>query len=78
MRTVCVYSRRGCHLCERLIEELLPMLAGRGDLEVRDVDTNIDWRARFGERVPVVTVNGRIVCEARLDRHAVEKALSTA
>lgn len=78
MRTVCVYSRRGCHLCECLIEELLPLLAGRGHLEVRDVDTNVDWRDRFGERVPVVTVDDGIVCEARLDRHAVEKALSAA
>lgn len=78
MRAVRVYSRPGCHLCEHLIEELIPLLAGRGELEVCDVDTNRDWRDRFGERVPVVTVDDRIVCEARLDRSAVEKALSVA
>lgn len=78
MRTVLVYSRPGCHLCECLIEELLPLLAGRGDLEVRDVDSNGAWRDRFGSRVPVLTIDDRIVCEARLDREAVEKALSSA
>jgi hypothetical protein len=76
MRAVCVYSRPGCHLCECLIEELLPLLAGRGELEVRDVDTNGDWLERFGRRVPVVTIDDRIVCEARLDRQAVLRALS--
>ena len=78
MRTVRLYSRPGCHLCECLIEELLPLLAGRGELEVRDVDSHGAWRDRFGLRVPVLTIDGRIVCEARLDRQAVEKALSTA
>lgn len=76
MRTVRVYSRPGCHLCECLIEELLPLLAGRGELEVRDVDTDLDWRHRFGERVPVLTIDDRVVCCARLDRQAVEKALA--
>ena len=78
MRQAVVYSRRGCHLCEHLIEELLPLLSGRLALEVRDVDTNPDWQARFGERVPVLEIDDRIVCEARLDRQAVEQALSHA
>jgi hypothetical protein len=76
MHRVIVYSRPGCHLCECLIEELLPLLARRGDLEVRDVDSNRAWRDRFGSRVPVLTIDGRIVCEVRLDREAVEQALS--
>lgn len=78
MRTVRVYSRPGCHLCERLIEELVPLLAGRGELEVRDVDTNGDWLEWFGQRVPVVTIDERVVCEALLDRQALERALSAA
>jgi len=78
MRRVRVYSRPGCHLCECLIEELVPLLAGRGELEVRDVDTNGGWRDRFGDRVPVVTIDGRIVCEARLDRQALDEALAAA
>ena len=28
MKTIDVYSRQGCHLCEVLIEELLPLVRG--------------------------------------------------
>ena len=34
MAAISVYSRQGCHLCEQLIEELLPLIRGRLDLEV--------------------------------------------
>ena len=76
MRAAVVYSRPGCHLCEQLIEELLPLVAGRRAVEVRDVDVSEDWRSRFGDRIPVLVIEGRVVCEGRLDRHAVRQALS--
>ena len=34
-----IYSRRGCHLCEILIEELLPITDGRAELNILDIDT---------------------------------------
>jgi Glutaredoxin-like domain (DUF836) len=68
-----VFSRRGCHLCDELIEELLPLLRGRFILEVRDVDTREDWRAEFGLRVPVVRYLGRDICQYRLDREALRE-----
>mgnify|MGYP000107868357 CR=1 FL=1 len=39
-----VYSRRGCHLCDVLVEELLPLVRGRMDVEVRDIDSHDDWK----------------------------------
>ena len=74
--TLIVYSRRGCHLCEQLIEELLPLIRDRATLEVRDVDERDDWREAFDRRVPVVEFGGRIVCEYPLDRPAVLDALA--
>jgi len=71
-----VYSRRGCHLCEVLIEELAPLLRGRAGLEVRDVDERSDWRERYGESVPVVELDGVLLCRYQLDRDAVAKALA--
>ena len=41
-------SRQDCHLCEVLIEELLPMIEGKLALEVRDIDTR-DRPRRFGQ-----------------------------
>ena len=73
-----VYSRRGCHLCELLLEEMEPLLRGRGELAVFDVDERDDWRARFGDRVPVVCIGDREICEFRLDRAAVMRELTAA
>ena len=54
MRNVTVYSREACHLCEVLIEELLPMIEGKLTLEVRDIDTRAEWHERFFMDIPVV------------------------
>ncbi len=71
METVVVYSRRGCHLCEVLIEELLPLVEGRLELEVRDVDADPAWRAKYSAEVPVVEFADEIVCRHFLDREAI-------
>ena len=44
MDCVYVYSRQGCHLCEDLIEDLLPLIDGKLALEIRDIDTNASNR----------------------------------
>lgn len=71
-----MYSRPGCHLCEQLIEALIPLLRGRAALDIRNIDTNEEWRSRFDTRIPVVEFRGRILCEARLDRAAIEAAIA--
>ena len=65
-----VYSRRGCHLCELLIEELTGMVQGRFDIDIRDIDSCDAWKARYDLRVPVVMHGEQLVCEAHLDRQA--------
>ena len=71
MKTVRVFSRPGCHLCEQLIEELQPIVRGRLLLDVVDIDTRAAWQEAFATRIPVVVFEGRIVCEHRLDRAAI-------
>ena len=71
-----VYSRRGCHLCDVLLEELLPMVRGRLDVEIRDIDSHDEWLRRFNVRIPVVEFDGQVLCEHRLDRSAVEAVLA--
>lgn len=71
-----VYSRRGCHLCEVLIEQLADTVSGRAEIRVHDVDTRDDWRLAFGLRVPVVSVDGREICEYTLDHAAVSALLA--
>ncbi len=76
MPTFTVYSRRGCHLCEQLIEQLLPMLRDRAELEIRDIDTREDWRDAYDTRVPVVEYDGSLVCEYHLDRASISAILA--
>ncbi len=66
-----VYSRQGCHLCEVLIEELLPLIEGKLELEIRDIDTNPRWRERWYADIPVVEYAGEVICRHFLDRDAI-------
>lgn len=73
-----VYGRPGCHLCEELVEALLPLARGRIGVEVVDVDERAEWRAAYGLRIPVVELDGRLLCEATLDSAAVDAAIAAA
>jgi len=76
MRTIQVFSRRGCHLCELLIEELLPLIQGHMELEICDIDTRDEWQRKYDTRVPVVKYDGAFVCQCHLDREALARILS--
>lgn len=76
MRVLEVFSRRGCHLCEQLIEELLPLIQGRAELRVCDIDSRDDWRRAYDTRVPVLKYDGELICQYHLDREALARFLN--
>ena len=53
-------TRAGCHLCE-IAAETLTRLGGEAGLvpQLVDVDGDDDLRAEYGDRVPVVLLDGR-------------------
>jgi len=59
-RTVVVYSRKGCHLCE-VVKESLAKLSRRGGFTWQeiDVDANLELRRQYSDEVPVVFIDGR-------------------
>ncbi len=59
-----------------MLDELLPLVRGRLDVEVRDIDSREEWRRRFNVRIPVIEFDGEVLCEHRLDRPAVEAVLA--
>lgn len=73
---VVVYSRRACHLCEDLLEAIQPLLRGKAELNVVDIDKDPVLAGRFGADVPVVEINGEVICKHFLDPVAVQKTLS--
>lgn len=67
-RSVVVYSRKGCHLCE-VVKESLTKLSRRGGFtwsEI-DVDTNAELRRLFNDEVPVVFIDGRKAFKYHMD-----------
>jgi len=77
MLTLQVFSRPGCHLCEQLVDELLPIVRGRLEVEVLDVDSRDDWKAAWGTLIPVICHEGLEICRHRLDREAIQRVLDT-
>lgn len=71
MKTLTLYSRPGCHLCESLIETLLPTLRGRADLRVVDIDGDEALRRRYNTRIPVLCDGERLIGEGAVDKRAV-------
>lgn len=73
LNVIDVYSRQGCHLCEVLIEELLPLVRGRFEVAVHDIDSREDWRLEYTAEVPVVKYDGEVICQYHLDRQALTR-----
>ena len=72
-----LYSRAGCGLCEEMIEELAALPQAQAvPLDIADVDQNALIRARYGHKVPVLLLNGELVCHGRLDTEELHKALA--
>ena len=71
-----VYSKPGCHLCEILIEELMPLVRGRLDLEVVDIESRPEWLRDYGSRIPLVEYNEAMVCQYQLDVAAIQRILA--
>jgi hypothetical protein len=76
LKTLDLYSRQGCHLCEILIEELLPLVRGRFEIVVHDIDSRADWKRKYDTRIPVLEYDGEPICQYHLDRKALTRILS--
>ncbi|MBT5862653.1 MAG: glutaredoxin family protein [Gammaproteobacteria bacterium] len=76
MQVLHYYTRTGCHLCEIMLEELLPLIRGKVELEIRCVDSRDDWREKYDIRVPVVESGGQIISEYPLNLDSVHAFLA--
>jgi glutaredoxin len=67
--TVTMFSRATCGLCDEAREVIEAVRRGTG-FEFREVfiDGDPELERRYGERVPVVTVDGREEFEIAVDR----------
>jgi hypothetical protein len=70
-------QREGCELCEQMRAELerLGRRTPLPPLEILDVDSDPQLRRRYGLHVPVLLLDGAMVCRYRLDHPELERLL---
>ena len=78
-KSVVVYSRRGCHLCEEALSTLANLRlriglrtgseAGPGTFEISEIfiDGDSDLEVKYGDQVPVIVIDGKVHDFYRVD-----------
>jgi glutaredoxin len=77
MKKVTLYTKPDCSLCDEAAATLERAGAGQR-FELKRVDVSVDPRllATYGERLPVVAVDGVEVSELVVDEQALERLLA--
>lgn len=72
-----MYTREGCHLCDDALEVVAAACAASGnEYQLVDIDDDAELRERYGDQVPVVTVDGATVGFWRIDADILRGALA--
>jgi glutaredoxin len=68
VKTVTLYSRPGCHLCDDA-REALERVHARAPFTLREVDIESDdaLHARYLERIPVIALDGEELFDFEVD-----------
>jgi glutaredoxin len=76
MRTVVLYGREGCCLCDDA-REILERVRVRHPFELaeRDIDADEILLRRYLERIPVITIDGEEVFDLFVDEPELERRL---
>jgi glutaredoxin len=76
MPTVTIYGKPGCHLCDEARAVVHAVTARRG-VGVEEVDVSLDpeLNSRYGERIPVVAVDGEVLFEYFVDAGVLQERL---
>jgi glutaredoxin len=77
-RSVVLYSRKGCHLCE-VVKESLAKLSRQSSFQWREVDVDSDdqLRRQFNDEVPVVFIDGKKAFKYRMDERDFLRRISS-
>jgi phenylacetate-coenzyme A ligase PaaK-like adenylate-forming protein len=77
MKTVVLYGRDGCCLCDQA-REVIERVRARCQfaLEERDIDADVSLLRLYLERIPVVTIDGVEEFELFVDEAELERRLS--
>ncbi len=76
MPVLTLFGKPGCHLCDDARAAVRDVLAGR-DVGLREVDVTLDpvLERRYGERIPVVALDGEELFDYVVDADALRERL---
>ncbi|HUC74328.1 MAG TPA: glutaredoxin family protein [Vicinamibacterales bacterium] len=77
---ITIYSRPGCHLCDEMKAVVVRALKNTGmPICVEDVDVSTDpaLEARYGQEVPVLTIDGRKAAKYRVTESEITRMLQS-
>ena len=61
MHRVVLYTKDGCHLCERVLTELLKLRDEQSfEISIKDITTDSQLLQRYKNIIPVVEVDGKV------------------
>ena len=65
---VTIYGRSGCHLCENVLNLLVPV-KDQLNIEINEIliDNNKELEDLYGQLIPVIHVDGKFFSHFRLD-----------
>jgi glutaredoxin len=78
MTVVTLYGKPGCCLCDEAKEAIQTVRLDR-DFDLQEVDVSLDpaLHNRYGERIPVVEIDGEEAFELHLDAGLLRQRLGT-
>ena len=75
-KTILVYHRQGCHLCEQVAASLFQHQQELGyEIELIDVDNEPELREKYNADVPVVALGDEVIFYHFFDEIALREAL---
>jgi glutaredoxin len=78
VRTLTLYGRPGCHLCDDARAILLALQPELGfELDERDIEADDDLLRRYLERIPVVALDGEELFDFFVDETVLRRRLGT-
>ena len=77
MPSIRFYTRAGCPLCDKALEQLGPLARRHGvDVEIIDIDLDLDLLKRYDHRVPVIeSTDGTVIDEGIVDASAISAGI---
>ena len=76
MPTITLYGKPGCHLCETA-RSVVERVRAEHPFELEEVDVSVDpvLHARYGERIPVLELNGEELFEFFVQEESLRERL---